>query len=744
MKRNIVITIITAILVTGFLLYAAIENLYHRENKIFDFEVGTISTTIRTSITDTERIAHSIQNLFHASENVDADEFRIFSSDVFSNYPFVKGTLYSPRILEKNRKVFVDEQRYWGMIMFEIHEYNQGEKVKATQRKEYYPVKHYEPFLPETAGMIGLDMVSQDEINKSFARSVLNGEASYSFPQNGISDLLNEYQLLIPVYQGKQWPKTDEGRIKMVNGMVALVIQPAKFISEKELSHMSSTVLAVSDSDRKTQVLLLDHSDKTAPNFTSLNLSKEVSIASLEHNFILRVEKSIPPADLNLWGVLSALIAGALFSFGLFLILKGQLKLKNELIDKEKAQQALKENHYRLEEAHYELAKREGEVSNLRNYLSNIINSMPSMLIGVDTSGYITQWNNEAEIQTKVLADEAIGKELHELLPRLELTQENINKIITGRKTTSILKKAYYKEDAKTYEDITIYPLIANGLQGAVIRIDDVTSRTHMEESMIQSEKMSSVSGLAAGMAHEINNPLAVISQGIQNIQRRLKPDNPKNVKRASEFGIDLEQLTVFLDDRKIYNFLASGRDAVNRAAQIVKNMLLFSRKSDSSRVMCNLQDIIEHTIELGATDYDMKKKYDFKFVDIVKEYDEDLPYVCCCQGEIEQVLLNLFKNALQAMEAIKAEDYKPLFRIRLAKEKEYARIEIEDNGPGIPDAVQSHIFEPFYTTKPVGEGTGLGLSVSYMIITQNHNGTFDVQSEVGKYTKFIIRLPLG
>jgi len=369
---------------------------------------------------------------------------------------------------------------------------------------------------------------------------------------------------------------------------------------------------------------------------------------------------------------------------------------------------------------------------------------MPSMLIGVDTRGYITQWNNEAEIQTKVLADDALGKELNELLPRLELTQENINKIITGRKTTSILKKAYHKEGAKSYEDITVYPLIANGLQGAVIRIDDVTNRTQMEESIIQSEKMSSVSGLAAGMAHEINNPLAVITQGIQNIQRRLKPDNPKNVKRASEFGIDLEQLTVFLDDRKVYNFLTSARDAVNRAAQIVKNMLLFSRKSDSTPVMCDLKQVIDHTIELGATDYDMKKKYDFKFVDIVKEYDEDLPYVCCCQGEIEQVLLNLFKNALQAMEAVKTEDYKPLFRIRLAKEKEYARIEIEDNGPGIPEGVQGHIFEPFYTTKPVGQGTGLGLSVSYMIITQNHNGTFDVQSEAGKYTRFTIRLPLG
>jgi len=217
------------------------------------------------------------------------------------------------------------------MVMFKIYEYNSGKKIKAAQRKEYYPVKHYEPFLPETAGMIGLDMVSQNEVNKSFARSVINGLASYSFPQSGISDLLNEFQLLIPIYQGKQWPETDDGRIKMVNGMVGLIIQPTKFIAEKELLKMSTTVLEAVGTGGKTQALLLNYRDTTAPGLASLNLSKEVSIASLDHEFILRVEKNISFADLNLWGVLSAIVAGALFSVGLFLILKGQLKLKMNL-----------------------------------------------------------------------------------------------------------------------------------------------------------------------------------------------------------------------------------------------------------------------------------------------------------------------------------------------------------------------------------------------------------------------------
>jgi len=171
--------------------------------------------------------------------------------------------------------------------------------------------------------------------------------------------------------------------------------------------------------------------------------------------------------------------------------------------------------------------------------------------------------------------------------------------------------------------------------------------------------------------------------------------------------------------------------------------MLKFSRKSDAKLTPADLATIIDNAIKLGSTDYDMKKKYDFKFIDITKEYDQSVPNILCCCSEIEQVLLNLFKNAVQAMEEIEDKDFKPKFVVRLSKELDYVRIEVEDNGPGIPKRIQKRIFEPFYTTKPVGSGTGLGLSVSYMIITQNHGGNMDVESTPGIGTKFIIKLPI-
>jgi len=197
-----------------------------------------------------------------------------------------------------------------------------------------------------------------------------------------------------------------------------------------------------------------------------------------------------------------------------------------------------------------------------------------------------------------------------------------------------------------------------------------------------------------------------------------------------------------YLEERKIITFINGGKECCERAAGNVKNMLMFSRKSDSALILTNIVELVEHTIELGTTDYDMSKKYDFKFVEITKEFDPQLPMINCSPSEIEQVLLNLFKNSLQAMEEITTDGYKPKFHVRLIKEPEFVRIEIEDNGPGMSDRVKSRIFEPFFTTKPAGVGTGLGLSVSYTIITQNHNGTFDVESDEGVFTRFIIRLP--
>jgi PAS domain S-box-containing protein len=273
----------------------------------------------------------------------------------------------------------------------------------------------------------------------------------------------------------------------------------------------------------------------------------------------------------------------------------------------------------------------------------------------------------------------------------------------------------------------------------AVLR--DLREMKRMQQLMIQTEKMQSLGGLAAGMAHEINNPLGIIVQGVQNITRRLDPSMEPNIEAANRHELDLHRLAMFLEERNIYRYLQGIRDAGERAAAIVASMLSFSRRSESTFSSNDLNAIASRALELAGKDFDLKKHYDFRKLSIVREYDPDLPLVPCVGTEIEQVLLNLVRNAAQVMARAGTEN--PKLTLRTKKVRNWAVIEVEDNGPGIPKKDLSRIFEPFFTTKKVGEGTGLGLSVSYFIITNNHHGHLTVTSHEGRGARFVVTLPL-
>jgi PAS domain S-box-containing protein len=289
--------------------------------------------------------------------------------------------------------------------------------------------------------------------------------------------------------------------------------------------------------------------------------------------------------------------------------------------------------------------------------------------------------------------------------------------------------------------DVHLIKFMSDSRELVQFTVQDITERKRVANLMVQTEKMMMVGGLAAGMAHEINNPLGIITQTVQNIQRRLAPDLPANQIVADQLNLDLATLQQYLEVRQIFSFIKSIREATDRAARIISNMLKFSRKSESFSEFADISELIDQVLELAASDYDLKKNYDFKRVSIVRDIPADLPKVPVSVLEVEQVLLNLLKNAAQAM--YEATTQYPQITLRAQCENSFVMIDVEDNGPGMPLEVQKRIFEPFYTTKEVGKGTGLGLSVSYSIITTNHNGRLEVHSQPGRGTCFTIRLPL-
>ncbi len=385
------------------------------------------------------------------------------------------------------------------------------------------------------------------------------------------------------------------------------------------------------------------------------------------------------------------------------------------------------------------------ELRRLRNLLGNIINSMPSVLIGVDPDGKVSQWNARAAQITGIEAAQAIGQPLARVYPILSNQIDNIHKAIRKKQTYSTARVPYRMGEDTGYQDITIYPLVTNGIEGAVIRVDDVSERVRLEEIMVQSEKMLSVGGLAAGMAHEINNPLAGILQNAEILANRLTGDFPANRKIAEEIGLDMQMLGAYLEKRKIITLLQYIRESGSRAAKIVQNMLSFARKSQVAFSSHNLDVLLDQTVELAQNDYDLKKKYDFRGIQIVRQY-ESAPPVPCEDTQIQQVFLNIFRNSAEALHQFRQEcpsEWQPSLTLRVQNDNDLVCAEIEDNGPGMDENVRRRIFEPFFTTKSVGSGSGLGLAVAYFIIKEVHHGSLTVESIPGKGSKFIICLPI-
>ncbi|MFZ5426375.1 MAG: sensor histidine kinase [Thermodesulfobacteriota bacterium] len=303
----------------------------------------------------------------------------------------------------------------------------------------------------------------------------------------------------------------------------------------------------------------------------------------------------------------------------------------------------------------------------------------------------------------------------------------------------------YRRGDARLILSLSAAPLGAKpgAVAGVVCAIEDISERVRIQEMMVQTEKMLSVGGLAAGMAHEINNPLASILQAVQVIERRLAPDLPANLETAGRLGLDLKLVQAYMRERGLEPFIRGINEAGVRAARIVKNMLGFARKSGGESAPWDLGELLDKTVELAGGDYDLKKQYDFKRIEIVREYDPGLGPVECQGTEMEQVFFNIIKNAAQALKDGVRDGDRPRITLRTRRSEGMALVEIEDNGPGMAGEVSGRVFEPFYTTKEVGSGTGLGLSVAYFIVSENHGGRITLDSSPGKGSKFSVWLPM-
>lgn len=257
---------------------------------------------------------------------------------------------------------------------------------------------------------------------------------------------------------------------------------------------------------------------------------------------------------------------------------------------------------------------------------------------------------------------------------------------------------------------------------------------------LLQSEKLASIGQLAAGVAHEINNPIGFVSSNLMTLKSQVNSLlHVINIydEIVNEIGVTREIATK-LDKTKaqtdfeflkedICDLIDDSLEGACRVKVIVDNLKDFSRVDSAEWQFANIEKGIDSTLAIAANELKYK-------ADVVKRYSA-IPDIECIPSQLNQVFMNLLVNAAQAI------DQRGTIAISTGSDEQYIWVEIEDNGRGIPEDIRNKIFEPFFTTKPIGKGTGLGLSMSYGII-QKHRGSIEVKSVVGKGTVFKILLP--
>jgi two-component system NtrC family sensor kinase len=345
------------------------------------------------------------------------------------------------------------------------------------------------------------------------------------------------------------------------------------------------------------------------------------------------------------------------------------------------------------------------EIARLKDFSENIVESLNVGVLAVDLDGIVESWNTRMEQLFGVARQEAVGRQLSSLLPE-ELARE-IAARGDAEQITGIYKQRLHHQGKLLTLNVSITPLVSKSSEriGRLLLFDDVTQRERMEEQMSQTEKLTSLGLLAAGVAHEVNTPLAVISNYIQMLAKQMPEGDPRQ------------------------SIIEKIVKQTFRASEIVNNLLNFSRTGAAEAADVDVNRVVEETLSLVA--HPLKTSQ----IRVVKQLGEPLPAVRGSANKLQQVFLNLFLNARDAMPG------GGMLEVRTAAHNGSVEIEIADTGAGIAREHIHRIFDPFFTTKASGRGTGLGLSVSYGIIKE-HSGKIDVRSTPGKGTSFHVEFP--
>lgn len=348
------------------------------------------------------------------------------------------------------------------------------------------------------------------------------------------------------------------------------------------------------------------------------------------------------------------------------------------------------------------LERKAEEVERLKEFSENIVESINVGILAVDLDDSVESWNSQMEQLTGILRQDAVDRRLRDLLPAA-ISDELIRS--RGEKGIYHIYKASLTD---RLVNIAIAPLISKEQEqiGRLIIFDDITERAELETRLVQADKLSSIGLLAAGVAHEVNTPLAVISTYAQMLAKQVNGDESKS------------------------RMLEKIAKQTFRASEIVNSLLNFSRTGSTEFDEVDLNRVLRETLSL------IEPQLHKSQIRVLQHLDPQLGRIRGNSSKLQQVFLNLFLNARDAMEG------GGMLEVRTTAEEGLARVEVLDSGQGIPAELLNRIYDPFFTTKGAKKGTGLGLSITYGIVKE-HGGSIAADSTPGQGTRFTLDFPL-
>src|SRR6266545_4079047 len=349
-------------------------------------------------------------------------------------------------------------------------------------------------------------------------------------------------------------------------------------------------------------------------------------------------------------------------------------------------------------------------------FIQGVVESLRDGVVALDRAGRIVALNPAMEIQTGLAAADVAGRDFFDVLPAYarEAIRGPIEQLLCGETDSFALEAVELEQapGARVVQNVKGSLLSQHGLPaGAVLLVQDVTERVALERTARQTEKLAALGTMAAGLAHELNNPIGIISSRIEIML------------------LDAEAQPVhgrFAEDLRVLHRHAQ------RVARIAQGLLSFSRQSSGSRGPVDLNHLVEETLLL------IERSMTKQGLTVTRRLAPGLPALWGDGNTLQQVVLNLLTNA---RDAVAGGGEITVETSRAAGHDETVRLLVRDTGPGIPPEALPRIFEPFFTTKR--NGTGLGLSISYGIV-RDHHGTVDVQSRPGEGTTFILTFPVS